>query len=160
MELAGDLLDVAEHLALYQGANPTQAALRRAVSTAYYAIFHLLIHDAADRWSGSPEARTGFMRAFEHTSMKKASDQFERGNWVDWNGNTPKIPETVRSVARAFVNLQNLRHKADYSNDEWTADQVNLILEVARKALDDWNVIRHDPLAGNYLAPMLLKKRS
>jgi hypothetical protein len=36
--LAQDLLQVAAHLATYEGANPTQAALRRAVSTAYYAL--------------------------------------------------------------------------------------------------------------------------
>jgi hypothetical protein len=43
--LAHDLLQQANHLATYEGANPSQASLRRAVSTAYYALFHLLIED-------------------------------------------------------------------------------------------------------------------
>jgi len=53
MGLAQDLLRQANHLATYEGANPSQASLRRAVSTAYYALFHLLIEDAAQRWQGS-----------------------------------------------------------------------------------------------------------
>jgi hypothetical protein len=64
MGLAQDLLQQANHLASYEGANPSQASLRRAVSTAYYALFHLLIEDAAKRWSGSPEAQTGMERGF------------------------------------------------------------------------------------------------
>jgi len=43
MGLAQDLLQQADHLATYEGVNPTQAGLRRSVSTAYYALFHLLI---------------------------------------------------------------------------------------------------------------------
>ena len=70
MGLAQELLQVAVHLAVYEGVNPTQAALRRAVSTAYYALFHLLIEDAAQRWQGSPAASTGLERSFQHGTMK------------------------------------------------------------------------------------------
>ena len=52
MGLAEDLLRQADHLAAYERLNPSQASLRRAVSTAYYALFHLLIGEAALRWSG------------------------------------------------------------------------------------------------------------
>jgi uncharacterized protein (UPF0332 family) len=71
--IARDLLAQAHHLAEYEGENPTQAALRRAVSTAYYALFHLLVADAARLcFSGdlSAEARAGVERAFQHGSMK------------------------------------------------------------------------------------------
>jgi hypothetical protein len=47
--------------------------LRRAVSTACYALFHLLIEESALRWSGTPEARTGMERGFQHGSMKNTS---------------------------------------------------------------------------------------
>jgi hypothetical protein len=43
MGIAEDLLRQADHLATYEGSNPSQASLRRAVSTAYYALFHLLV---------------------------------------------------------------------------------------------------------------------
>lgn len=70
MGVAHDLLQQADYLAGYEGTNPSQTSLRRAVSTAYYALFHLLIEDAASRWSGPPESRTGLERGFQHGSMK------------------------------------------------------------------------------------------
>jgi hypothetical protein len=57
--IAHELLDQAHHLATYEGTNPTQAGLRRAVSTAYYALFHLLTDEAARGWGSSAEARSG-----------------------------------------------------------------------------------------------------
>ena len=66
MGLAHDLLQLADHLATYEGVNPGQASLRRAVSTAYYALFHLLVQDAAMRWTGSSEAQTGIERGWLH----------------------------------------------------------------------------------------------
>src|SRR6266850_5614337 len=81
MGIAHDLLQQADHLASYEGANPSQASLRRAVSTAYYAFFHLLTEDAALRWSGASEARTGMERAFQHGPMKNISLQFGQQTW-------------------------------------------------------------------------------
>ncbi len=52
MAFADDLLEQAYHLA-NKDAQPTQASLRRAVSTAYYALFHLLIDDAVSKWAVS-----------------------------------------------------------------------------------------------------------
>ena len=46
MAYADDLLDLAVRLANLEPANPRQACLRRAASTAYYALFHLLISEA------------------------------------------------------------------------------------------------------------------
>jgi uncharacterized protein (UPF0332 family) len=43
MAFADDLLADAHHLASRGGKRPNQSSLRRAVSTAYYALFHLLI---------------------------------------------------------------------------------------------------------------------
>ena len=48
MTLAADLLEQARHLVRWESREPLgQASLRRGVSTAYYALFHLLIEDAA-----------------------------------------------------------------------------------------------------------------
>src|SRR5712692_5365690 len=46
MPYADDLLEQARHLANREKKRPRQASLRRAVSTAYYALFHLLISEA------------------------------------------------------------------------------------------------------------------
>src|SRR5882724_4642718 len=109
MGLAQDLLQQADHLVTYEGINPTQASLRRAVSTAYYALFHLLIEDAALRWSGSSEAQTGMERGFQHGSMKSISIQFRKQNCQDWHGAHQAVPLAIQRVAGAFVDLQEER---------------------------------------------------
>jgi len=47
-----------------------QASLRRSVSTAYYALFHLLIQDASANWSRL-DTRDYLARAFEHKTMRR-----------------------------------------------------------------------------------------
>ena len=160
MGLAEDLLQQADHLATYQGPNASQASLRRAVSTAYYALFHLLIEEAALRWSGSPEAQTGLERGFQHGSMKNTSVQFRKQSWRDWHGNERGIPVVIQNIASAFVDQQEERHTADYDNHEqWTVTEVQATLDTARLAFQHWYSIRTDPMAGNYLLAMLLSKQ-
>jgi len=50
MTFAKDLLEQANHLARREQRKPKQARLRRAVSTAYYAVFHLLVAEAVGNW--------------------------------------------------------------------------------------------------------------
>lgn len=50
----------------------TQATLRRSLSTAYYALFHLLIEDACTLWI-EPAHRSRLSRQFDHRRMKDAS---------------------------------------------------------------------------------------
>jgi hypothetical protein len=52
MGLADDLLGLADRLAKPTSSDPEQASLRRAVSTAYYALFHLLVAEVAQLWHG------------------------------------------------------------------------------------------------------------
>jgi len=160
MGIAEDLLRQADHLATYEGLNPSQASLRRAVSTAYYALFHLLVEAAALRWNGSPEAQTGMQRGFQHGAMKSVSKQFMNQSWRDWHGIQQPVPLGIREVASAFVDLQDERHAADYDNHEqWTTTDVEKILETARSAFQDWHSISTDPMAGNYLFAMLVSRQ-
>lgn len=69
MPFAEDLLDVARSLADMDEEGPRQASLRRAVSTAYYALFHLLISEATSNWNRA-EPRAALGRIFEHGKMK------------------------------------------------------------------------------------------
>jgi hypothetical protein len=56
LPLSGELLVAADEIL---GLEPeTQATLRRAVSTAYYALFHLLIEECCKNWI-RPEQRIG-----------------------------------------------------------------------------------------------------
>jgi hypothetical protein len=129
------------------------------VSTAYYAVFHLLIEDAAQRWNGSPESVTGMERSFTHAGMRNISTQFDNARWRDWHGILQSVPPELQRVAGAFVDLQQERHKADYDNHEpWTVIDVEEVLTRAEDAFRDWAAIRTHPAAGNYLTAMLLGK--
>jgi hypothetical protein len=73
MAFPDDLLELAHDLANLHRESPHQASLRRAVSTAYYAIFHLLIFEATANWA-RPELRAILGRCFDHGQMKAASE--------------------------------------------------------------------------------------
>jgi hypothetical protein len=69
MAFVDDLLEQAQHLANRERKEPRQASLRRAISTAYYALFHLLISEATLNWK-RVEYRDALARVFEHGNMK------------------------------------------------------------------------------------------
>jgi len=50
MSFSDQLLEQAYHLLNKDGDEPNEASLRRAVSTAYYSLFHLLIDEAVGNW--------------------------------------------------------------------------------------------------------------
>ena len=130
MGIADDFLRQAGHLAIYQGVNATQSDLRRAVSTAYYALFHLLVEDCGHRWQGgSAASETGLQRALNHGQMNQSSQQFKGPQWRDWYGSLQVVPPEIRRLAQAFIDLQEERQLADYANHvEWTVTQVQRIL--------------------------------
>jgi hypothetical protein len=75
MSFADDLLEQAYDLANKQPANPKQASLRRAVSAAYYALFHLLIDEAVSNWA--VERQRGLLaRTFAHDRMRLLATEF------------------------------------------------------------------------------------
>ncbi|MBX3469761.1 MAG: hypothetical protein KF878_23045 [Planctomycetes bacterium] len=113
------LLEQARHLARRERGRPRQASLRRAVSTAYYALFHLLAHEVSRqllRGQRGAGLRPLLGRALAHSDMKAASRSFAGGTLPavvqDFAASQPS-PE-LRRVAKAFVLLQEQRHAADY----------------------------------------------
>lgn len=69
-ELPEQLIEQAESLIRDLHAN--EASVRRAVSSAYYALFHLLIRDAIANWR-HVDHQARLARMFEHKRMKDAS---------------------------------------------------------------------------------------
>jgi hypothetical protein len=53
MAFAEDLLDQAFLILNKETKNPKQASLRRAVSTAYDAVFHLFVQEACTNWNSA-----------------------------------------------------------------------------------------------------------
>ena len=103
-----DLLELADHLARREAGKPRQISLRRAVSTAYYALFHALAALCADKligWSKPWEAFTPIYRSLDHSVAKKL---FEKGR----SGRT--FGPAVADIGRTFILLQQARHTADY----------------------------------------------
>ena len=79
MTLHADLLKQAGFLARREPKRPSRASRRRGVSSAYYALFHLLVDEATRlMFSGHGRAplRPVAARAFRHSTMKALARQF------------------------------------------------------------------------------------
>ncbi|MBI5363679.1 MAG: hypothetical protein HZA53_10910, partial [Planctomycetes bacterium] len=116
-----DFLLQARKLAARERGSPTQGGLRRATSTAYFALFHFLVDEAARAHMGSHRARSSarglLARAFQHTTMVQASKAFSSSPMhprLQAALGTPVPMELLREVAATFCDLQRARHTADY----------------------------------------------
>jgi len=155
MSLAQDLLEQAEHLIDWDGADPKQASLRRSVSTAYYALFHLLIDEAVSNW-GIARHRGKLARTFEHGSMKRVCDDCVQSFYKA--GEPPSLLP-LKDVAETFSELQLMRHTADYDNSFiWTkADAQEWIVQTG-VAFTSWDAIRTQDESQDFLLSLFLPK--
>lgn len=107
--MSGELLETAKGLVVLGQGSARQSDLKRAVSTAYYALFHALARNAADCMAGTHD-ETGdtswahVYRAIEHGFARKACEQAIKLGFA----------EPVVRCAFLFVELQDRRHAADY----------------------------------------------
>ncbi len=103
-----DLIEAARVLAESGIDRPTQASLRRAVSTAYYAMFHCLAATAADLFVGQQRtpAWHRIYRALEHGRVRNACREARPMR---------QFPLEIRNFAKTFVELQIARQRADYA---------------------------------------------
>lgn len=165
MSLHADLLAQAKHLLRKEPRRPKQASLRRAVSAAYYALFHLLVHESSKTLVsgaayGHLRALTG--RAYEHGTMKRASRAFSSGGLPPdldkvLSGGTPS---GIRKIAGVFVDLQDARHSADYDVTlKLTRQEVQALVGQVEQAFQAWQTVRVDPAARVYLTALLLWKQ-
>lgn len=161
-----DLLDQATHLARKEPKRPKQASLRRAVSAAYYAIFHLLVDEAVIRLiRGGADPGTlqnSLRRAFAHSEMKRISSAFAGGNLPSSmkSALTGAAPPDIRLVAETFVDLQQARHEADYDlSRSFTRAEVTDLIHRTRTAFARWNAVRTSDPARVYLTLLLVGER-
>ena len=121
MPQPSELLDVARSLIAPTVGLPTDAALRRAISTAYYAVFHAVLRSGADRFFGdASRGEPGYSliyRAYDHGRMRRACEDVARPSL----GPQQRIffgrhafDLSLRDFATLFVQLQLSRHQADY----------------------------------------------
>jgi uncharacterized protein (UPF0332 family) len=117
-----DLIAQAKRLCKLDPNKPKQANLRRAVSAAYYALFHFLCDQACRAVIGSTNAQAPYrqvlMRAFSHAAVYAACNSFSGGNLKgSVSRGLPKqfsISSETRQIATALIELQGQRGTADY----------------------------------------------
>ncbi len=118
MPLPEHLLEQAWHLARHDVHKPRQASLRRAISTAYYALFHKLVADASYRFSRvQPNLQAKIARTLSHTDMCKVCRSIVANSLSDALKElfqTVRFSTQIQRVAYVFVVLQDKRHEADY----------------------------------------------
>jgi len=160
MAFPDDLLELAQDLANLHPESPHQASLRRAVSTAYYALFHLLISEATANWA-RPELRAMLGRCFDHGPMKTASEAKVSQINAAFKDHPPEDAEKtvaihLRTVANAFIQAQQRRNDADYNiAKEWTPVEVDKQIASVNEAFKAWNMIRDEAVAQAYLVSLL-----
>jgi hypothetical protein len=116
-----ELLAVARFLSAPGPAPASDAQLRRAISTAYYALFHTILNTAAQRFMGPNQENTAafslIYRGFNHGKMRSICEVLQaatlKEKFKDQLLRTAASQE-VRDFAGTFPELQDARHLADY----------------------------------------------
>lgn len=162
MPLHQDLLSLARELVDRNQAAPVEADLRRGVSTAYYALFHLLIHESTTRLVTVVALRPRVARAFDHRIMKVVCQEYARltpnstGQLII--SEDQLIPMGLRDIASAFVALQEARRAADYDTGATiTPAQADTAVMRAELAFLDWEAVQGDPATDSFLAELLCR---
>lgn len=109
----------------------SQTHLKRAVSTAYYAMFHAVCANAATLLTDEidePAAPTAWLQAYrgpEHTHVR---------NQCRNAGLMAPFPPEIRNFAQNFVQIQSYRNQADYNprSDFSRSDVLEIIADAER----------------------------
>jgi hypothetical protein len=151
--LSDDLLEDARHLAARGAAEQRQSSMRRAISTVYYAVFHLFLEDFIEHWEFEDQ-RAQIARMFSHQKMRDAAFDAK-----DKRNPTP-VESALLDVIAAFRQLQADRHRADYDLGwDLFASDVDDAVARANSLFGSWRAIRNEPQARNHLLLMFGGKR-
>jgi hypothetical protein len=151
---ASDLIAQANRLAKASQLKPRQVDLKRAISAAYYAMFHALAQECADTVAGTGPRRSEaawlqVYRALEHGVVKNACEQ----------AGTRGFPPEIVKFAEAFLIMQEKRHAADYDpQSAYTRPEVIALVADAAQAITSLrSAARPDRRA--FVALVLLRQR-
>ena len=158
MNLAGDLLEQAAHLVRRERRRPKQASLRRAVSSAYYALFHLLAAETAalvGRGLSSDDLRARTARVLEHGNMQRACRAFST-NLPPGLAAQISPSSDLQLVADVFVAAQQQRHRADYDTSaRFERAEVEAQISDIADAFEAWKRIKNSLEARYFLMALL-----
>jgi hypothetical protein len=140
--------------------------LRRAVSSAYYGLFHRLTTAGSMPFAvGGEPLRFQAARAFSHSAMRKVCDAYIRSPARPFPPGlehlSPSPPDRrLIEIARAFARLQEGRHVANY--DLSAVNKASYAAELvgfAETALTDFDAIQFLPETTVFLTALLLADR-
>lgn len=131
--MVGRLLDLAD-LLVSEGAK-SSALKRRAVSNAYYAVFHALAKSCAGTFLPSgdrnSDAYQRVYRALDHRPLKTAFAA---------SAGPLRDRTVLKEIGEAVVQLQSERHRADYmlpAKNFFAPNQAETLIGMARKAVTE-----------------------
>lgn len=164
MTVHHDLLEQARHLVDREPRRPKQASLRRAVSAAYYALFHLLVNEGTARIANTnlPALRRQVARTFAHADMKTICKQFSDGKLPPYLVELLQLPiqDDLRFAAKAFVDLQEARHRADYDmSHDLARASAGALVRLGEDTFAAWARVRKSANATVFLTALLLGTR-
>ena len=178
MSLADDLLQQAKDLLGSSSGSdgrgrPKQANLRRAISTAYYSLFSLLVDAVATEAVGGGRKKKllrGYViRSVTHRSIvdicKKFSDHDGKLNPGDKDKlkmlvAVHGIPEDLAYVARTCQYLQGQRHEADYNLVRiFKKEEATSLIDKTAKAHKKWKAVKDHEATKVFLVALLVQKR-
>ena len=173
MSLADDLLQQAKDLLDSSSGSdgrgrPRQANLRRAISTAYYSLFSLLVDAVATEVVGGGKKekllRGYVIRSISHDRTLTVCKGFASRNPEDPVKDVlapHKISENLVDIAYTCCELQGQRHEADYNFVRifQKEEAISLIDETA-KAHKKWKAIKDHEATKVFLVALLVKSKS
>ncbi|WP_217693526.1 hypothetical protein [Rhodovulum sp. ES.010] len=111
---------------------PRQTDLKRAVSTAYYAVFHAMCRNTADMLIGSTKSarsQPAWLQAYRAIDHGQAKNQCK-------NGTIKRFPKDVEDFAALFIEAQDARHRADYDpGSRFTRSEVLVLIKRVEEAI-------------------------
>jgi hypothetical protein len=152
-----DLLATALTLTQAAKGKPTQANLRRAHSTAYYALFHRLAKEAADGFLGGVKpgkTNAAWRQVYRALAHKQCSEACKKKTTMS------KFPKSIEDFGNTFVTMQAKRESADYDPFvKLTKSEVIADIQLVEQAIADFNQVAvRDRRA--FAAYVLLKGRT
>ena len=141
--LPHDLLQSARILLSSAKGRPTAVSLRRATSSAYYAIFHCLPRECADLLIGGAGA------ARSNAAWRQVYRALEHGATKDRCKNRTamrQFPQEIGDFANVFVTMQENRHEADYDPFRtFSKSEVMVDIAAVEQAMSNFRLagIRH-----------------
>ncbi len=147
MGLADELFEDAKFLAEKGIADQRQTLMRRSISTAYYAAFHLFIEDFIEHWE-FPGQRARLGRMFGHTKMCTGFTP------KDKRSPTP-AERALIDVTRSFSQLQKDRERADYDGG-WRLVETDVTnaIRLSEDVFAKWRKVKDEEIARNHLLSM------